>query len=189
MYASYAYLKSLESNDPKKVDKLMVFGPLSSFGPWENEYQEIFLKNADSFRLSGVHTVQEKRNHLNSHNPSEITLCSYGSLIGLQDEIKNYLKRFKVMVVLDEAHYIKNTQGGAIARGALEIANYASSRVILTGTPAPNGYEDLSNLFEFIWPGKKVIGFGVHQLRNMTKNRSLIGATDKLTKNISPFSY
>ena len=182
VYASYAYLKSL-----KKVEKLMVFGPLSSFGPWELEYNEIFNEEANSFRLSGIHTLQEKRNHLNSFNPLEISLCSYGSLVGLQNEIKNFLKRFKVMVVLDEAHYIKNTQGGIIARGALEIAEFATSRVVLTGTPAPNGYEDLSNLFEFIWPGKKVIGFGNNQLRNMTKNRSIIGSVEKLTKNISPY--
>ena len=91
------------------------------------------------------------------------------------------------MVVLDEAHYIKNTQGGIIASSALDIAEFATSRVVLTGTPAPNGYEDLSNLFEFIWPGKKVIGFGNNQLRNMTKNRSIIGSVEKLTKNISPY--
>jgi hypothetical protein len=187
VYATYAYLKSLEPDDIKKVDKLMVFGPLSSFGPWENEYQEIFNRKADSFRLSGIHTLQEKRNHLNSYKPSEISLCSYGSLIGLGEEIKNFLQRFKVMVVLDEAHYIKNTQGGIIARSALEIAEYAASRVILTGTPAPNGYEDLANLFEFIWPGKKVIGYGHNQLRNMTNKRSIIGTVEKLTKNISPF--
>ena len=74
-----------------------------------------------------------------------------------------------------------------IAQSALKIAEYAASRVVLTGTPAPNGYEDLSNLFEFIWPGKKVIGFGNNQLRDMTKNRSIIGTSEKLTKNISPF--
>ena len=113
VYATYAYLKSLNPDDPKKVDKLMVFGPLSSFGPWENEYHEIFSTKANFFRLSGMHTVQEKRNHLNSYKPSEISLCSYGSLISLRNEIENFLKRFKVMVVLDEAHYIKNTKNQA----------------------------------------------------------------------------
>ena len=34
VYAAYSYLKSLPTDNPKHVDKLMVIGPLSSFDPW-----------------------------------------------------------------------------------------------------------------------------------------------------------
>lgn len=51
------------------------------------------------------------------------------------------------MVVLDEAHKIKNTHGGIMAASTMVLASKAVSRVVLTGTPAPNGYEDLYNLF------------------------------------------
>ena len=47
------------------------------------------------------------------------------------------------MVVLDEAHKIKNTSGGITATSIMELAKNCTSRVVLTGTPAPNGYEDL----------------------------------------------
>ena len=40
--------------------------------------------------------------------------------------------------------------------------------MILTGTPAPNGYRDLYNLFEFIWPNKKIINYSPNQLDDMT---------------------
>ena len=90
------------------------------------------------------------------------------------------------MVVLDEAHKIKNTNGGITASGVLEIAAYCSSRVVLTGTPAPNGYEDLYNLYKFIWPMKKIIPFEVYQLKDMSKtnNDSRIGT---LLQSIEPF--
>ena len=38
----------------------MVFGPLSSFGPWEIEYNEIFNEEPNSFGLSGIHIKKNK---------------------------------------------------------------------------------------------------------------------------------
>jgi len=90
------------------------------------------------------------------------------------------------MVVLDEAHKIKNTDGGVIAESILEIAKYCSSRVVLTGTPVPNGYEDLYNIFKFIWPTKKIIKYHVNQLRDMSSQRS-DSRVDDLINSINPF--
>ena len=56
------------------------------------------------------------------------------------------------MVILDEAHQIKNTSGGITAEAVLRLAKYCRSRVVLTGTPAPNGYEDIYNLFNSFGP-------------------------------------
>ena len=44
----------------------------------------------------------------------------------------------------------------------------SKARIVLTGTPAPNGYEDIYNMFKFIWPNKNVLGFEVNQLRDIT---------------------
>ena len=75
----------------------------------------------------------------------------------------------RVMVVLDEAHKIKNTSGGITATSVMQLAEKSKARVVLTGTPAPNGYEDLCNLFKFIWPTKNIIRFQSGQLRDMSK--------------------
>lgn len=90
------------------------------------------------------------------------------------------------MVVLDEAHKIKNTKGAITAESTMELAANAKSRVVLTGTPAPNGYEDLSNLFKFIWPDRNVISYNVGQLQNMTKAENDERVPD-LINQISPF--
>ena len=42
VYSAYAYLKNLPIENEKHIDKLVVIGPLSSFAPWENEYEECF---------------------------------------------------------------------------------------------------------------------------------------------------
>lgn len=186
VYGAYTYLKNLPIDSNKRVDKLLIVGPLSSFGPWENEYYECFGKKPKSKRLSGALSKEEKTKYLYSKNTYELTLISYASLAILKDEISFFLRYNKTMVVLDEAHKAKNASGGVIASAVLEIAKFCKSRVVLTGTPAPNGYEDLYNMFKFIWPTKNVIGFPVNKLRFMTiqNNTNLI---DILIKNISPY--
>jgi SNF2 family DNA or RNA helicase len=170
VYGAFAYLNNLEKNHPKYVDKLMIIGPLSSFGPWESEYKECFGKNPTSKRLSGGVSKSERTAHFYSSNPAEITLLSYNSVSNLQEDLGFFLKKFNVMVVLDEAHRIKNTTGGITAEAVLQLAKYCRSRIVLTGTPAPNGYEDIYNLFKFIWPTKNVIPFHLFQLKEMSEN-------------------
>jgi len=170
VYGAYAYLKNLPIDHVKRVDKLLIIGPLSSFGPWEAEYKECFGTSAVSKRLSGGLSKEERGYHFYASNPAELTLVSYQGVPSMFPDIVNFLKKYKVMVVLDEAHKIKNIEGGIIAGVILRLAQYCKSRVILTGTPVPNGYEDLYNLFKFIWPNKNVIKYHPFQLKDMTQN-------------------
>src|SRR3546814_7400830 len=80
-------------------------------------------------------------------------LASYQTMANLEDDFRVFLARgsHRTMMVLDEAHYIKSADGRQ-ANSALRLAPHARGRVILTGTPAPNGYEDLANLFRFLYP-------------------------------------
>lgn len=186
VYGAFAYLSSLEPTDKKYVDHLLIISPLSAFGPWEDEYEECFGTKPSSKRLNGKVNVESKRQYLYSLNPAKITLLSYASVPSLREELIYFLKNNKVMVVLDEAHKIKNTSGGITAEGVLDIANYCSARVILTGTPAPNGYEDLYNLYKFIWPTKKVIPYEVYQLKDMSRSESDV-RVGTLLNAIEPF--
>lgn len=171
VYGTYSYLKNLPNTHKKHVDKLLVIGPLSSFGPWENEYNECFDEIANVRRISGnISSFEEKKRYFFSRNVSEITLMSYQGIINQKKNLEFFLKHNNVMIVLDEAHKIKNTDGGIIAETILELASLAKSRVVLTGTPSPNGYRDLYNLFKFIWPNKDLINFSLNQLDDMSKN-------------------
>lgn len=90
------------------------------------------------------------------------------------------------MVVLDEAHKIKNVEGGIWAQSVLSLSKFCRSRVVLTGTPLPNGFEDIYNLYNFIWPDKDIIKFHLFQLRDMTANR-YDPRVKQLVNNLAPF--
>jgi hypothetical protein len=188
VYGAYAYLKSLNQQDSKFVDRLLIIGPLSSFGPWKDEYIKCFGKTTSIKELVGINQY-DRQNHFFSNKYTEITLISYQSAAVDIENIITFLKKNKVMVVLDEAHKIKNVEGGKWASAILSIAQFASSRVVLTGTPAPNGYQDLYNLYKFIWPYKDIIGFPVQYLKELSANNFSYSKQniEQMIHNISPF--
>ncbi|VXB30666.1 conserved hypothetical protein [Flavobacterium sp. 9AF] len=191
VYAAYCYLKNLPEDDKNHVDKLMIIGPLSSFAPWENEYYSCFGKLTKFQRLSGNIAISKstKLEHLYASNPYEITLIFHGGVNLLQNEIIDFLKRNKTMLVVDEAHRIKNPDG-VWGRSIAEISKEAVSRIVLTGTPLPNGYEDIYNLYKFIYPFKykDILGFHYQNLQDLTNNDSIEDdAIQQLKDNISPY--
>lgn len=191
VYGAYAFLKSLPQEDPRHVNKLLVVGPLSSFAPWENEFSECFGYKPNSFRMSGDNeiSIKQKLEHLYSPNSPELTLIFHGGVDRFQKDIIDFLKRNKTMVVVDEAHRIKNPEG-VWGRSVTEISKEAVSRVILTGTPVPNGYQDIFNLYKFIYPFKfkEILKFHYHNLEDMTNNNSPESQrVQELKDNISPY--
>ena len=191
VFGAYSYLNSLPENDVRFVDKLLIIGPISSFAPWENEYEECFGRKASTQRLSGDSSIprDKKEQHLYSGNPAEMTLIFHGGVDSLQKEIIDFLKRNKTMVIVDEAHRIKNPEG-VWGRSVIDISKEAKSRIILTGTPVPNGYEDLFNLFQFIYPYKfkDILKFHYPNLVDMTKqNNPDSERVKEFTNNITPY--
>ncbi len=192
VYWSYTYLKSLPENDSKHVDKLLIIWPLSSFAPWEKEYEECFWYKVESQRLSWDISISRKKKeeHLYSNNPKELTLVSHWWVDIFEKEITDFLKQNKVMVIVDEAHRIKNPNW-IWWESVAEIAKEATSRVILTWTPVPNWYEDIFNLYRFIYPFKYKDILKIHydQLKELTKNQN---STDSnrikdFINNINPY--
>lgn len=192
VYGAYAYLKSLSENNSRHIDKILVIGPLSSFAPWENEYKACFGEKVESQRLSGDVSIlrSHKEQHLYSSSPKELTLISHAGVPLLEKEIIDFLKQNKTMVVIDEAHRIKNAKG-IWGQSVVKIAEEATSRIILTGTPVPNGYEDLYNLFRFIYPFKfqEILQIHYDQLRELTKNAISLedDRVQDFIKNINPY--
>jgi SNF2 family DNA or RNA helicase len=191
VYGAYTYLSSLPVDNPRHVDKLLVIGPISSFAPWEKEYTSCFGQVVNSFRISGNIDVSRDRKleHLYSSRPAELTLIFHGGVDSYQSDLIDFLKRNRTMVVVDEAHRIKNPEG-VWGQSVIEISKYAVSRVILTGTPVPNGYQDIYNLFKFIYPFKfkEILRFHFQNLEDMTKSSSPNSPrVQQLKENISPF--
>ena len=191
VYAAYAFLRSLPANDPKHVNHILVIGPLSSFKAWEDEFKQIFNRPLFRQRVAGVMDRYSRRAYLRGwateSGKTEVTLTSFQTVYTSEEDFRAFLKfpSRKVMIVLDEAHNIKRQDGNWATR-VLRLSPFANARVVLTGTPAPNGYEDLQNLFSFIYPERNVIKFHNSALIAMSEGK-MNSAIAILKKNIQPY--
>ena len=184
--AAYELLRHID-DDKKRVDKLLVVGPLSAFLAWKNEFKECYGREPVCLEIrGGVKTAAIEDKLLRSSIEEELIIVSYGSLDGRRELLQRFVKNNHTMVVLDEAHRIKNVEDGVQSKAALSLSAYAKSRVVLTGTPAANSYIDLYNLYKFIWPANNIIGYSIIQLANMSKRDDDPRVPD-LIRRISPF--
>ena len=190
VYGAFAYLNSLGQRNDKYVEKLLIISPLAAFKPWIKECKHCFKFALTHAELVGLNP-EERRRYFQSSLEQDITLISYQSAFSSIEDIEEYLHSTedKVMLILDEAHRIKNIQG-QWARALLRLSQHARSRIILTGTPIPNSYVDLINLIDFIWPGKNIINVSAARLKYLSKNRDLPGVKEEIssfTERTKPF--
>lgn len=187
VYSAYSYLNKIDGN--KHIDRLFVIGPLASFYAWKTEFNKCFGYDPKLYRILGGSDSKEIKSVLSGTSAEYINLdfihSSFQSASNYKNEIKKYLSdsRFKTMLVIDEAHNIKK-ENGTWSTACLEIADCANARVVLTGTPAPNGYEDIYNLFKILYPKKNIIGFERANLLAMSSGA--MSAANMLEK-IKPF--
>lgn len=187
VYSAYNYLKH-----KGEIEGLFVIGPLSSAIAWEEEYQSVFGRQPDIFFLNGS-TPDYRLNRIYGSKPPEVSHVSYNSLPKFFEHIKYINTKRRMMMVVDEAHRIKNPEGywsSTLLRLVEDIDTAPVSRVILTGTPAPNTYVDLNNLFKFIWPKNEIIGYSIKALKQMSTNPTLPSNRKKidiLIDSIAPY--
>lgn len=148
----YAFFDKLR--DEGIVDKIFVIGPISSFTPWEEESSECFSKKIRSLRLVG----SKREEKYFTSDQYDLFLCHYQTATNDANYIIELCKKYRILLVIDESHYIKRFSGGAWSDALIAIAPYATRRVILSGTPMPNGYIDLWSQFTFLWPGMQLLG-------------------------------
>lgn len=149
--AAYSVLKSKGI-----VDRLLVIGPLSCFLTWEEEYKKCFKVSPKSIRITGQPEDRVKL-YGRSEN-TDIFLMTYHMLKYEEGRLQDLLKKHKFFMILDESHHIKSFHEGIHANVVRKIGKYAKRRLILSGTPVPNGLEDLWSQFTFLWPNEKLLG-------------------------------
>ncbi|WP_183065537.1 DEAD/DEAH box helicase [Streptomyces sp. gCLA4] len=122
--------------------RLLVVSPKSAYESWISESQECF-------ETAPVTTVMEK-----APDPhAEILVVNYERLDRSLTALAGWLRATPSMVILDEAHRMKLGAQGTYGSACMALGPLSRRRLILTGTPAPNGARDLENLLSFVWPG------------------------------------
>ena len=139
-----------------EVEHLLIIGPISCFQPWEDEIRRCFGDSLSVLRWSG--SLSERIRLVRTFGTVNVILCSYD--VARRDVMMlcQLLRSYRVLLVLDESHYIKNFDIGARGAAVLQLAPYAVKRVVLTGTPSPHSLFDLWTQFAFLWPnGSRVL--------------------------------
>ncbi|MET9322861.1 DEAD/DEAH box helicase [Streptomyces sp. NPDC003038] len=124
------------------VRRLLVVSPKSAYEAWEEESSLCFAAPLTA-------RVFKRRPDAGT----EVLLVNYERLHRYQAELADWLSAAPALMVLDEAHRMKLGVRGTYGATCMALGPLARHRLILTGTPAPNGVKDLESLLSFVWPG------------------------------------
>lgn len=127
-----------------EVSRMLVVCPKSAFESWEVELATCLGADAPKLQIMNSASVPS----------AGVVLVNYERLPDARPALERWLKDAPALMVLDEAHRMKLGPRGAWGAACLALGPYAARRLILSGTPAPNGPEDLANLLAFVWPGR-----------------------------------
>lgn len=182
---AFAYLLNT-----KKIDKLIVIGPLNSFKSWKEEYTKVFK---DTNKYDIYDPINENSSDIgsvliNDYSKLKIILLNYETLPQIVNIITKFIKP-NSLIVFDEIHRVKRIQG-TYAKAVIEIAKTIKYRVALTGTPIPNGYLDLFNLFKTLFSeySASYFGFDEYYLKKIQNKYEKTRLEDlDLNQRINPF--
>ena len=127
-----------------KVNKLLVICPKSAFEAW------LETEPKDTFKIAPKTQLFEKGI---IRSDIKILVLNYEKLENQEnlDKIYSWMSMNKVMMVLDEAHRVKGGGNSIRWQACKKLSNKAVRIELLTGTPMPQGYSDLKNLFNLSW--------------------------------------
>jgi SNF2 family DNA or RNA helicase len=125
-----------------EVERLLVVGPKSCYEAWR-------VENEICFESPPRLAVLDQSVPLGTR----ILVVNYERLDASLGLLSEWISDRPTMLILDEAHRMKLGAQGTYGSACLALGPRARRRLILTGTPAPNGVRDLENLMGFVWPG------------------------------------
>lgn len=146
------------------ADRALIVGPKSAYGAWTEENTKCF---ESPLRIGVWGDGHEEQ--------LEVAIINYERLNSKIGELASWLKSGQSLLILDEAHRMKLGANGVYGSACLALGPLANVRMILSGTPAPNGTEDLENLFSFVWPG-----YGKQHVANSVRGGDLSRASKLL---------
>ncbi|MFD8422336.1 DEAD/DEAH box helicase [Streptomyces sp. NPDC059466] len=127
-----------------EVRRLLVVCPKPAYEAWQFEGEACFKKPLLTSVMDTGFPDPE----------ADVVLVNYERLAGSVGHLSEWLRTAPAMFVLDEAHRMKLGARGTYGSACLSLGPLARRRLILTGTPAPNGARDLESLLSFVWPGR-----------------------------------
>lgn len=140
-------------------ERLLVLGPKNAFPAWDEQI-EVCLPHFGKAPFVRLRGGREKIEKLLGANP-KFMLLSYQQLARVPDLIAAHVARHKAFVYLDESHRIKSGTAKQTARAVLGLSHLPAGKLIMSGTPMPQAFDDLVPQFAFLYPEIEVAPFDV----------------------------
>lgn len=141
-------------------DYVFIVAPKIVLGDWH----KIFKKQLDcDVGVTVYHAPAAIRKHFKLR---PIIILSYETIIADLDKFKILAQAYRCMLILDEAHKIKNHDSSR-AKGLTELAEYCKRVYLLTGTPITNGLKNAFSYINILRPGVYYRTFNSFKLRHM----------------------
>ncbi len=186
VYGAYAYLSSSEK---ALVNKIVVIGPLNAFSSWKDEFDNCFgdkrrLNVLDYQKIKSLPKANKYDYVVYESQDYNVMLFNYEAINSNLDILRRIIDD-KTILVFDEVHRIKSIEG-IRAKAALSIIDKAKYRIVLTGTPMPNGFPDLHNMLKILFSEDYDNYFGYSrralEIANHDKNQQI-----EIKEKINPF--
>lgn len=141
-YAVYVLLR-----EAGLVDRMLVIAPQSAYEAWADEAVDCFAPGRDPKVELAPRAPRRD---------TEVIVINYerAAVGATRAVVDAWAHGHRFLVVFDEAHRAKRGRSGLHGAGALDLAGMAAARLVLTGTPLPNGLQDLEAVLELAWPGE-----------------------------------
>jgi len=170
----FAYLSAV-----KDVKRIIMIGPKNAFKSWKDEFDVCFGEKKQRHTLD-IQNAKNKKIALKYDSGSaNLILVNYEALSSITEELSDLIDEH-TLLVFDEVHRVKNPEAVS-SNHALDIAKNAHYVVALTGTPIPNGYQDINVLLNLLYPNdyNNFFRFSMNVLKNPTEE-DIIKINDKI---------
>jgi SNF2 family DNA or RNA helicase len=134
----------------KEQQKLFVICPKSAFPAWEEQLATcIPEKGLEIIRLTGgEYRIQEEL----TNRIHDVFLISYQQFNRVSEIIAKYLHLNHTFVFIDESHRMKGGERRETGRQIQRISHLPVGKLIMSGTPMPQGISDLIPQYSFLFP-------------------------------------
>jgi SNF2 family DNA or RNA helicase len=143
-------------------DYVFIIAPKIVLGDWV----KLFGKQLDcdwKNLISYYHAPRTVRKHFKLR---PIVIMSYETVMGDLDKFKVLAQAYKCMIVLDEAHKLRN-HDSLRTKGISQLADFCTRVYLLTGTPITNGLKNAFSYINLLRPGVYYNTFNSFKLRHM----------------------
>lgn len=138
------------------TDKMLVVCPKAAFTAWDVVIEECIDLTHWPFSANFINLgyLGDTDLMMSYQNPAnKFFYINYEAFVSRRSTLEFLISTNPTHLVLDESHRMKAGQFSQRGSTMLSIANLPKRRDILSGTPMPQGPQDLQAQLNFLWPG------------------------------------